>query len=152
MLKKWGYNALFVLGIFAMLIIANLSILIPLVAPIPLSYTNLPFPTSKTEYNAKDTFVMKVEQCSSESLPVSVVSVKEIYSPITQSSTNLSSGARIIPPGCTAQDVMYSSVFPPSLEDGVYVMRGVTTFRGKLKTVDVSWQTQPFVYKRSEND
>lgn len=148
MLIKWAYNVLFVLGVFAMLAIANLSIILPLLSPIPLTYQNIPFVTNKTEYTTSDLFAMKVEQCSSESTPVSVVIVKEIYNPLTGSSTNLNSGSNIISPGCTVQDVTYSSIFPPSLENGVYFVRGVTTFRGKLRTVDVAWQSQPFVYRK----
>ncbi len=149
MLKSIAYNVLFTLGIIALIILANLSIIITVFAPSPLKYQNMPFSINSRDYAPGDSITMRVEQCNSEHSPVAVVSVKELYNPTTGSIIALPPGSRIIPPGCTVMDVTYSGIIPPLMDEGTYFIRGVTTFRGSLKTVDIAWQTQPFVYRRN---
>ncbi len=148
MYKNTMYNIVFVLGVFTLIALANISILITIFAPSPLKYENIPFQTDKRIYTTHDNFTMEVNQCSQENTPISVVSVKEIYNPSQGTITALHPGSRIVPPGCTSVDVSYAELFPDNLPDGVYLLRGVTTFRGSLKTVDVEWQTQTFTFRK----
>lgn len=145
---KWISNGMIIIGILALILMVNAQLLITLISPEPFYYTNIPFPLSKREYTAEDKIVMTVARCSHESKSVSVVSVKEIYNTITGDITPLPPGSGIVPPGCSTTETAFASIFPTTLDEGTYVIRGSTTFRGKFGTVDAAWQTQSFVYRR----
>lgn len=140
-------NILLVIGILSVLILANLQLIMVALSPAPFSYKNVPFSTNQREYHRTDRIVMNVIRCSTEPLPVAVVSVKELYNPTTGEIVPLPPGSGIIPPGCSDTETAFISVFPQDLKPGNYVIRGVTTFRGKFITTDVAWQTQSFMIK-----
>ncbi len=140
-------NLLWILGIAAVLVVVNLQLLLTVLTPPPFVYTNVPFPLKDSTYEKGETIVMSVARCSEERTSVSVVSVKEFYNPVTGVSIPLPPGSGIIPPGCSSTATAFASVFPPGMPKGTYVIRGVTTFRGSFKTVDVAWQTQSFQYE-----
>lgn len=150
MKTSWLTNLAFILGMCFVIVAANFQILVTTLAPHPFMYTNIPFTLNAREYTPKTIVIMTVSRCSTETTPVAVVSVKELYNSITGAITPLPPGSGIVPPGCTDTQTAFSSVFPDSLEPGTYVIRGVTTFRGRFSTVDIAWQTQPFIYVKDD--
>jgi hypothetical protein len=144
---KWLKAVLWTVGIVALILFVNLQLVLTLMYPQPFYYTNTPFALQKKVLLPSDNVVMIVSRCSNERTPVSVVSVKELYNPISGVIIPLPPGSGIIPPGCSSTETAFASVFPSDLPSGTYLLRGVTTFRGSLKTVDVSWQTQAFEFQ-----
>ena len=152
MKTTWIANTVMILGVIIVLILANFPLLMSMFGPVPFYYTNLPFPTNQRFYMTEDRISFSMGQCNSQSNSVAVVSVKEFYNTVTGDVISLPPGSRIIPPGCTTFENSFANLFPPNLEDGNYVIRGVTTFRGQTATIDVAWQTQGFIYRRTRNE
>lgn len=132
------------------LIVTGLAapLVVQVAIPPPVRFTNLPFPASGP-VRVGDVVPIEVERCSTESEPVVAVRTRALQEIDTDGNpTNdhryiLPADSALIPPGCSRFLALSASI-PAGVVPGVYRLEGVSTVRGRWKTVDLPWQTEPF--------
>lgn len=138
-LGHWGRNALLPLA----LVLLFTPVWLPRIARDPLSYRNLPFPVVTTTLEAGQTFVASVHRCNNQRQELSYTYTRQLTNQHTGVRYLLAGGHDLLQPGCAVTELRLN-VIPSDLPPGVYILSGVSTARGRWKTVDVPWETQPF--------
>lgn len=130
----------------AIIVLANLSILLTSFTPDPITYPILPFALDKTEYWSGDSLTLSVYRCNQEGRPMLVTAVRYFNNVGNGQRVPLPPGTGVAQVGCMWDKAEIIGIFPDEMPPGIYTMMGTTTVRGRFKTVDIPWQTVPFHY------
>lgn len=132
-------------------LLAAAPIWLPRISPAPLVYRNLPFPVLNSPVEAGDSILMLVSRCTSEVDAEVYTTTRELVNLDTGLRTVLPPGNSRPRPGCE-EFAARTAALPDDIEPGNYIYRGVVLVRGRWRTEDVAWSTQPFVIVAAETE
>lgn len=139
-------NVLGVVIITLIILLANLPLIITFVGTDPLVYAVQPFTLDRDTYQSGDDVQITSYRCNNTGGPLPVTAARNFYNLETGATVALPPGTGIVQDGCAYAVATAYNTFPQNMPSGHYILRGTTTARGKLKTVDVYWQTTAFYF------
>jgi hypothetical protein len=145
-------NGIAILGIIVLLILANWSLIdryIYEARPSPMSYSNMPFPTSKTLYTDGDIFSVAVTRCNDSDETLSSFATRRFVNKNTFLRIDLPPTITTVKPGCEDIRAEVLDPFPDAMPDGTYTFEGTSEIRTTHRVYIIPWTSAPFVYKRT---
>ena len=134
----------------AVILIANLNIVVGLISPSPIAYHNSPFPVLNTEpIGPRDGLRLEVNRCNTSNEPIIVVTTRTLVNIDSGDTESFPPVSSIIPPGCSIYYPIIAPLEPlPYIPSGRYHYEAITSVTTVFRTYNIVWETQEFVYHK----
>lgn len=152
MLKTLLRNVGWPIAMIAVIIVANLNVVVGIISPVPLVYLNSPFPIlNQKAIGPYDAVTLEVNRCNTRDEPIISLTARNLVNVETGDTETFPVATSIIPPGCQ----IYNPLIGPigqfnHINSGRYKFQAITTVTTIYRTYNIIWETQEFYYDRNK--